>query len=529
MNVAALTSKIVYVRFNFGMEKQSITLNTTIARAPGIVPNTNIQVLVVNMNSKPFNNMRLGYDLYDYNDYTDPSKEVVNDPRDGGLYCRGLLLEDDPTFVPTTQQSQCDGTLDAHGVALKCLYSYAKITDATLYSNQSVLLNGITTIQNLTSIPTRPQVWSNVNSVRSPSYSTQGGSVCLPDSESPIPLNQLFDINLAGLTTGLPMPTPLPVGYTYNYPFRSINDTAWQISGSAIFNATTGLFTTSAGSLLYPKIGYHSLLFPRASKLQLPQGNTYLGSSDRFGDLIYRTKQTSDSTGTTQYTDGCNSRAMNYDPASSESIGSCNVNSSIEVFYLQDGKEVNITTDKTIKLQLIRPDILNYQGKDVLTTSFKRCDSSATCGTDECCFNNRCWSKDLVTQCVDATPIVGNQAIGSSCTSDYECSSLCCNQSTGSCQPHDPNGVNPVLCNKPAGQQCVSQEFCAQQAVVTCKIVKIGFKPNGSVACVMRCPAVMTYGTCTSGACVPPSTPAVPTNSDGTPFNGSDCSQAVDP
>ena len=47
--------------------------------------------------------MRLPYDLYDYNDYTDPAKDIISDPRDGGLYCRGLRLEDDPTFSATTQ------------------------------------------------------------------------------------------------------------------------------------------------------------------------------------------------------------------------------------------------------------------------------------------------------------------------------------------------------------------------------------------------------------------------------------------
>ena len=266
--------------------------------------------------------------------------------------------------------------------------------------------------------------------------------------------------------------------------------------------------------------GFHSLLFPRAGKLSLSQGINYLGSTDRIGP---RGQRTTSSSGTSDYVDGCNIRVLNTDPSTSESISSCNVNASIEVFYMQDGKEVNLATDNTIKLQLIRPSLTNFEGKEVLTTSFKTCDSSATCGSDECCFNSRCWSKDLVTQCVDQTPIIGNQDIGANCTSDYECASLCCNQSTGSCAPHNPNGANPSFCSKPSGQQCVAKGFCQQEAIITCKIVKSGFNADGTAACTLRCPAVLTYGDCKSGVCVPPVQPGVPA------FDPTDCTKAVDP
>jgi hypothetical protein len=59
--------------------------------------------------------------------------------------------------------------------------------------------------------------------------------------------------------------------------------------------------------------------------------------------------------------------------------------------------------------------------------------------------------------------------------------------------------------------------------VVTCKIVKTGFKLDGTVACALRCPAVMTFGDCKSGICVPPAQPPVPA------FDPNDCSKAVDP
>lgn len=503
LNVSSLTNKIVSVRFNFGVEKQSVTLKATVARAPGIIPKTDIQVLVIDMNTSPFKNMRLTYDLFDYNDYTDPSTEVVSDPRDGGLYCRGLRLEDDPTFIPLAQTSVCSSATD------KCLYAYAKLVDTTLYDDR--IINSIT--QRVSSIPIRSQVWTESSGVRSPLVSSLLGSACLPDDDDALGVNQLFDQAFLGLSYDLPL-----LGYYYRGPFRSLNDTDWQISGDAVYNTSTGLFQTRSASTSLIT-GYHSLFFPRSGKLSLGQGVSYLGSADRFGP---RSKMTSDSTGTTQYVDGCNIRTLNIDPATNESISSCNVNASIEVFYMLEGKEVIITTDKSIKLQLIRSSI-NFQGKEVLTTAFKRCESSSTCGSDECCFNSRCWSKELVTQCVDQTPVIGNQEIGANCTSDFECSSLCCNQSTGSCSPHDPNGSTPIFCGKTGGQQCVSKEFCKQEAVVTCKIVKAGFNADGTAKCDLRCPAVMTYGDCKSGACVPPIQPAVP------PYDPTDCSKAVDP
>ncbi|MDO9183753.1 MAG: hypothetical protein Q7U04_15165 [Bacteriovorax sp.] len=504
LNVASLTSKLVSVRFNFGADKQPIVLTATVARAPGIIPATDIQVLVIDMNSRPFNRMRLGYDLYDYNDYTDATKDIVSDPRDGGLYCRGLKLEDDPTFTALNNTSTCSGTSD------KCLYSYAKVTDSTLYSDQIINL----TSYRLSAVPTRSQVWSEATGVRNPTVASLATNACLPDDIGATSLNQLFDINVGSLGYDLAM-----FGAFYRGPYRSINDSEWQVSGDAIYNSTNGLFQVRP--LISSMItGYHSLLFPRAGKMQLNQNVSYLGSTDRVGA---RAKMMTDSSGVSSYVDGCNIRVSNFDPSSNEGIGSCNVNASIEVFYMVDGKETSITIDKSIKLQLIRASVSNSDGKEVLTTAFKRCESSTTCGSDECCFNSRCWSKDLVTQCVDQTQVVGNQGIGANCASDFECSSLCCNQSTGACSPHNPNGVNPVSCNKSAGQQCVSKEFCQQTAVSTCRIVKTGFKPDGTVSCDRRCAPVMTYGDCKSGACVPAVAPAIPT------FDPVTCAGAVDP
>lgn len=498
LNVGALQDKLVKVRFNFGYDRQSMVLDATVARAPGIVPQTDIQVLVVNMNARPFSSMRLLYNLFDYNDYSDATKEPVQNPRDGGLYCRGLNLDDDPTFdTSTSSNATCSQTGD------KCLYGYASLSDATMYNSTT----------GLTTVPTRPQVWSLNSTTRTPTVATSLTSMCLPDYEDVIGFNELFSMNLTGLSYN-----DLISGYRYRGPYRANNPEKWKITGNAIFGAK-GLFEV-ANSTLDPYTGFRSLLFPRSGKIKLNQDVRYLGSTDRFG---IRGTLVADSTGTSKYVDGCNLRVMDYNVTTNENIGSCNVNGSIEIFYMKDGAEVNITTDKSIKLQIIKASTTDSEGKEVLVSAFKRCESSSTCGSDECCFNQRCWSKELVTQCVDQTPVNGNRPIGDTCSSDYECSSLCCNQSTGSCSPHNPSGTAPVSCGKTAGQACVAREFCKPEYVPTCKIVKTGVNAQGMATCALRCPLVETYGECTGGRCTPPAVPAVPT------FDPSDCSQAVDP
>ncbi len=499
LNISALQDKLIKVRFNFGTDNQSIVLNATVARAPGIVPATEIQVLVIDMNSRPFASTRLKYDLYDYNDYAaDPAKVPVTDARDGGLYCRGLQLGDDPTFDNTSTSATCSAATD------KCLYAYAKVVDATLYNSST----------GLTSIPTRPQVWSEAGGTRSPTIAASATTMCLPDYEDVNGVNTLF--NLSPYLTGLVYNTPI-LGALYRGPYRAIDQTAWNIQSGAIFNSSKGLFELSYDTYT----GYRSFLFPRAGTISLSQDVRYQGSTDRFG---LRGTLVADATGTSKYVDGCNLRVMNYNATTTEGMGSCNVNGSIEVFYLKDNVEVSITKSNSIKLQLLKASLTNSEGKEVLASAFKQCESSTTCGASECCFNKRCWSKELVTQCVDQTPVIGNQEIGASCVSDFECSSLCCNQSTGSCQPHNPTGTVPVLCSKTAGQQCVAREFCKPEYVATCKLTKLStLNANGTVACAMRCPAVLTYGECTGGYCIPPVVPAVPA------WDGVDCTGAVDP
>ncbi len=110
---------------------------------------------------------------------------------------------------------------------------------------------------------------------------------------------------------------------------------------------------------------------------------------------------------------------------------------------------------------------------------------------------------------------------GRICNSDFQCESLCCNQSSGTCSPHDP--ANNLFCSKEAGESCLTSNFCKIEVVVECKIVKSGLKPDGTIACTMKCPAVMKQGKCLDHVCYSPEQPPVP------PFDPNDCSKAVDP
>lgn len=109
--------------------------------------------------------------------------------------------------------------------------------------------------------------------------------------------------------------------------------------------------------------------------------------------------------------------------------------------------------------------------------------------------------------------------VGTSCMSDYECNSLCCNSSIGACSPHDE--VN--RCNKTPGQRCVDSDFCKSEYVTQCKIVKISMNPDGTQGCAMRCFTKAVTGDCINSYCVPAKTPPIPE------WDGVDCSNAVDP
>jgi len=314
--------------------------------------------------------------------------------------------------------------------------------------------------------------------------------------------------------------------YSYFGPYRDIDKGSWQISSSAVFSdvnvttAPTGIFKKSFGTT-----GYQSLMFPRFGKMDLNTGIEYIGSTTPFLDTSFDVTFLS-SVGETTYMNGCNIRATNYDSNTQEGISSCNLTARVELFSKDaSGKETIITTSNNIVLQLIRSSLTDYRGQEVLYTSMKTCSSSQTCGGSECCFNNRCWSKELVSQCLEDVPIVGNKGIGLACQTDYECSSLCCNQTTGTCAVHLNTDSEQVFCSKSPGQTCVAKEWCRQENIPNCFVVKTGADSTGQPTCALRCYNVPTFGDCTNGVCTPPSIPNVPAFDPSAP----DCTDAIDP
>ena len=131
----------------------------------------------------------------------------------------------------------------------------------------------------------------------------------------------------------------------------------------------------------------------------------------------------------------------------------------------------------------------------------------------------------MTTAYASLEEIFGNAENGDQCQSDYQCQSLCCDQSIDVCNPHDPSAVKPVFCSKKPGEMCITNDFCKAEFLQTCKLVKISLNSSGKVTCALRCPAVETRGSCTNGYCQAPKIPPVP---DFDPANP-DCSNAVDP
>ena len=541
LNISSLSDKIVYARFVFGKDYEPVTIQGTIGRAPGITPQTDVEVLILDMANHPFENLKLLYDLYDYNNYLDEGiadglTDIVTDPRNSSLYCRGLNLVDDKTFDSGIADSQCDGA-KSDGSQEVCKYTYARIEDTGLYYDSLTA--------NLPLYPTEPQVALASNDYESDPFSTHVKR-CLPDSVSQAMIEQSLNTTLpSGVSNGSKVDiggnfcgdVPGEDCYTYRGPYRSIDENAWQITGPGIFSdvgtaanladgtpytiKATGLFKKSFFGL----IGYESLMFPRFGKLDLGAGVEYIGSTTPFTVGSYSPKFLSIA-GKTDYVEGCNIRATNYDSNTQEGISSCNVSARVELFYKDvNGSEISITKSNNIVLQLIRSSLTDYRGQEVLYTSMKSCSSSQTCGGSECCFNQRCWSKELVSQCLEDVPIVGNKGVGLSCGTDYECSSLCCNQTTGTCAVHVNTDADQVFCSKAPGQACVAKEWCRQENVPNCFVVKTGADNTGQPTCALRCYNVPTFGDCTNGTCTPPAIPSVPVFNPAAP----DCSTAIDP
>lgn len=534
INISTLNSQSVSVRFKFGVDSLPITIPATVSTAKGLTPQTDVEVLVLDMRNKQFENINLLYDLYDYNDYdlTGADTSLLNEPvshnRNDNLFCRGLKISDDSTFTGDVNDG-CNAQTEV------CKYAYAKVVDKGLVDITANLADP--NDPPIPLVPSEPNIQSG-----SLGYYQDTNAVklnrCLAD-------NPLIDLtkpahifNLTGPEIIFPsynfeaqidgVANQAIDGKRYKYlgPYRALNQQSWQISSDAV-KGQYGIYTDYLSGTDLDS-GYGSKLFPLYTKFDLSVGTEYLGSAlpDQYKEPYTMTSNTQ-----SEWLDGCNERATSVNQFTGEHIGSCNVTASIEIIATDDdGNETVIDATKEVKLQLVKPVVLNTQGENVLLSSFSQCSSSSQCGADECCINKHCWSKSIVNQCIEDLPSYGNQVTGELCTSDYQCASLCCNKIDGRCAPHDTISDNPSFCSKPAQQSCVAKEWCQKHPVRTCAIVSTGTDPQGGLTCALRCVTAEVFGDCTSpdgvsqGVCVPPPQP------DPVVFNPNDpnrCANAI--
>jgi hypothetical protein len=521
INIGSLSSRHVKVRFKFGVNREVVTIPATVAQAPGITPQTQINVLVMDLRSEPFRNVRLPYDLFDYNEYDlNPDGtfadgvEPTQENRDTGLYCRGLRVEDDPTF-------QGVGACDAPGE--DCLYAYAKVLDQGLVKVSGGIQVPI--------MPSFPQIKSITGPNYFQDYMSQKLLKPLPDTIEPgnfrfsdptVPANSSISV---GVTfNGWGPQNFLGSDYYYRGPYRLVNSFDWQFKFFEL-DGEKKLFRANSWVAYDPAIGgplpddsqsnpsqyrlyYNSYLFPLATKLDLTANVTHLSSNAPDG---IRSEDNLPVAGKTRWMDGSNARAQNrnYDL---EHIGSCNVSATMEIIAKDDNNvDYVVSVAKDVKLQLVRPSQYRTDtGNEVLYTNFKSCSSNAGCGGSECCFNNRCWDETLVSQCFDSTSTQGNRIIGESCATDLECSSLCCNRTSGQCAPHNTITSPPVLCSKPIGDFCIAKEWCQKTVVVKCLVVRTGTDPQGNTTCRQHCYNTEEFGDCKNGSCIPPVQDPIP-------------------
>jgi len=513
LNIASLSDRLIYARFKFGRELESITVPATIARATGITPSTDMEVVILRMQGRPFENLRLLYDLYDYNTYS-ATDTPTSDPRNVGLYCRGLKLENDPTFQGNLNNTACDATGE------RCLYSYAKVVDSGLYysSGGNWLAKNPSTAQLDSSNTTYANHVATVSNAL---------TKCLPDGIDETNVGAILGTAI-GVGT-LVYDRAITLGgtsYRYRGPYRPLSQSLWELSGGAIFSdlsgagTPTGLFQKSlqAGN---PLGGYKSFLFPLATKRPLRANIQYFGSADPFST---RTLLNLTSSGESDYMDGCNARLVDPNGYAPEAVNACNVTGLIELISKDPttGTESIVASSSEVKLQLVRASEKDTFGDEVIYTSMNSCTNSYGCGADQCCFNNRCWSKNYVSQCSEDVATVGNHSIGDTCSSDYECASLCCNQSTGTCQVHVNTDTQQVLCSKSPGQKCVAKEWCAKESIDT--PLKVKKMVNGVMSCEIRHFMIPTFGDCQNGLCIPPVQPTTPPLDSTNP----DCTGAID-
>lgn len=509
INISTLSSKNVKVRFRFGLTSEPIDVPATVATAAGLTPQTGVEVLVMDLRYRPFEDLKLIYDLFDYNDYTflgSSSPSAKSSPvlsnRDSKLFCRGLAVQHDPTFSGSVQ----DGCKNATDV---CKYAYAKVVDKGLVREEVDPTNALLTIK-VPITPTEPNVQSGTNGLYKDTDAIATNR-CLPDNpldgavyryvyknDPSVPITTIINHNA--------FTTILSKKHFFEGPYKSVNSSNWQIKASAVYGANGIFGDAMSGADI--QTGIRSKLFPLYTKLNLSKDIEYLGSST---PTAAKTLQTMSANGSSEWMDGCNERATSVDTNTGEGVGSCTVTATMEIISVDDdGKETIEATSTEVKLQLVKPAAYNADGENVLLPSFQSCTSTNQCGSDQCCFNKRCWDKSLVSQCVEDANAIGNKIPGQTCASDFECSSLCCNQSTGKCGVHDTLQDPPVYCSKSSGQFCIAKEWCAKQTVRKCFIVKTGRTLTGAATCALRCYTMQAFGDCENGTCKPPAQPAMP-------------------
>jgi hypothetical protein len=507
INVGTLSSTHVKVRFNFGLNREPITIPAFVSKAPGITPQTDISVLVMDLRSEPFRNIRLPYDLFDYNEY-DSGTDPTEDNRNTNLYCRGLKIEDDPTF---NGKEACDSVNE------ECLYAYAKVVDQGLIK-ESVPLT-----------PSFPQVKSTGGGGY---YKDSMAYKILKPLQDSIPVNNIkfseLDVSSGSSSIILTNPgniwDPIPIlgtNYYYRGPYRLINRSNWEFKLSfGDLHGKNRLFKENS-FIPYPiyledpllgdnsnpeqeRLYFKSYLFPLATKLNLAANKSYL-PQDQITEKILSVS------GKTELMDGSNARAQsrNYDQ---EHVGSCNVTATIEIIA-KDKNNISyvIASSKDVKLQIVRPTQYSTDlGNEVLYSNYKSCTSDAGCSSNECCLNNRCWDQNLVSNCIDNRSQQGNRDIGDQCASDLECSTLCCNPNSATCSPHNTSVTPAFLCSKPMGDYCIAKEWCQKSTVVKCYVIKTGIDNLGNVTCRQQCYNVEEFGDCKNGICIPPFQAAIP-------------------
>lgn len=515
INISTLTEKNVKVRFRFGVDSVPKDIPATVSTASGLTPQTNIEVLIMDLRDRPFNDIQLIYDLFDYNDYDfsggDANKlaEPVQLNRNKNLYCRGLSLKDDPTFQGSLETG-CVGSTDV------CKYAYAKVVDRGLTHIDG---NGVETAIS----PTEINAQSGVNGYYNDSHAVKT-SRCLQHDPTTLSGTYVYKYDEStSFTSYFQTKTIDGEDYRYDGPYRLSNNQLWEIKSAAAENMAYGLYqmTTYLGLPIY----YNAKLFPLFTKFNFLKDTEYLGATNDPDQE--KSLQAMASNGESLWMDGCNARASSIDNQTGEHVGSCSVTATIEIVATNDdGVEESIDITNQVKLQLVKPAALDINGDNVLLSSFQSCSSSSQCGSDECCISKRCMDKSIVSQCVEDMPAYGLLEPGSSCQSDHECASLCCSQTTGRCAVHDTLQDPPVYCSKASGQRCIAKEWCMKHPVTRCFIIKTGIDAQGGNTCALRCYTFEEHGDCENGICKPPPQPTMPSFDPNDPNR---CASACDP